>query len=181
MRAALQRVLRASVTVDGALIGAIEGGLLVYLGIAPDDAEAEVEVEWFARKVSEMRIFEGAGDREGQMDRAAGEAGGAVLVVSQFTLYADTRKGRRPSFVAAAPPEVAAPLIERCMDALRARGLDAGRGYRFALTATFFATGFLLAAFTAFRKSRIASPRTRTPPRTDDRCLQISIRVRPSK
>lgn len=121
MRAVLQRVLRASVTVDGALIGAIEGGLLVYLGIAPDDTEAEVE--WFARKVSEMRIFEGAGDREGQMDRAASEAGGAVLVVSQFTLYADTRKGRRPSFVDAAPPEVAAPLIERCMDALRTRGL----------------------------------------------------------
>ncbi len=94
MRAVLQRVLRASVTVDGALIGAIEGGLLVYLGIAPDDAEAEVE--WFARKVSEMRIFEGVGDREGQMDRAVGEAGGAVLVVSQFTLYADTRKAAAP-------------------------------------------------------------------------------------
>lgn len=78
---------------DGALISAIEGGLLVYLGIAPDAAGAELE--WFARKVSVIRIFEGAGDREGQMDRAAGEAGSAVLVVSQFTLYADTRKGRR--------------------------------------------------------------------------------------
>lgn len=121
MRAVLQRVSGASVTVDGALIGAIEGGLLVYLGIAPDDSEAEVE--WFGRKVSEMRIFEGAGDREGQMDRAVVEAGGAILVVSQFTLYADTRKGRRPSFVDAAAPEVAAPLVERCMDALRARGL----------------------------------------------------------
>jgi len=117
----LQRVLRASVTVDGVTTGAIEGGLLVYLGIAPEDGDAEVE--WFARKVSEMRIFEGAGDREGQMDRPVGEAGGAVLVVSQFTLYADTRKGRRPSFVDAAPPGLAAPLIERCMAALRARGL----------------------------------------------------------
>ena len=126
MRAVLQRVLRASVTVEGALIGAIEGGLLVYLGIAPDDSEAEVE--WFARKVSEMRIFEGTGDRGGQMDRAVVEAGGAVLVVSQFTLYADTRKGRRPSFVDAAPPEIAAPLVERCMDALRARGLHVEGG-----------------------------------------------------
>ncbi len=121
MRAVLQRVLRASVTVEDLPIGAIEGGLLVYLGIAPGDGEAEAE--WFARKVSEMRIFEGVGERAGQMDRSAGEAGGAVLVVSQFTLYADTRKGRRPAFTDAAPPEVAAPLIERCMEALRARGL----------------------------------------------------------
>lgn len=121
MRAVLQRVLRASVTVDDLPTGAIEGGLLVYLGIAPRDGEAEVE--WFARKVSEMRIFEGVGERAGQMDRSAGEAGGAVLVVSQFTLYADTRKGRRPAFTDAAPPEVAAPLIERCVEALRARGL----------------------------------------------------------
>ena len=122
MRAVLQRVLRASVIVDGAVVGALEGGLLVYLGIAPGDGD--VEVEWFARKVSELRIFEGAGEREGQMDRAVGE----VLVVSQFTLYADTRKGRRPSFVDAAPPEVAAPLIERCMQALRARGLHVEGG-----------------------------------------------------
>lgn len=121
MRAVLQRVLRASVTVDDLPTGAIEGGLLVYLGIAPGDGEAEIE--WFARKVSEMRIFEGVGERAGQMDRSAGEAGGAVLVVSQFTLYADTRKGRRPAFTDAAPPEVAAPLIERCVEALRARGL----------------------------------------------------------
>ncbi|TAK78801.1 MAG: D-tyrosyl-tRNA(Tyr) deacylase [Dehalococcoidia bacterium] len=121
MRAVLQRVLRARVTVDGFPTGAIEGGLLVYLGIAPGDGEPEVE--WFARKVSEMRIFEGAGDREGQMDRSVIEAGGAVLVVSQFTLYADTRKGRRPAFTDAAPPEVAAPLVDRCMEALRTRGL----------------------------------------------------------
>lgn len=121
MRAVLQRVLRARVTVDGVATGEIEGGLLVYLGIAPGDGDSEVE--WFARKVSEMRIFEGVGDREGQMDRSVAEAGGAVLVVSQFTLYTDTRKGRRPAFTDAAPPEVAAPLIERCMEALRARGL----------------------------------------------------------
>lgn len=122
MRAVLQRVLRATVTVDGVPTGAIEGGLLVYLGIAP--ADGDPEVEWFARKVAEMRIFEGTRDGEGgRMDRSVEEAGGAVLVVSQFTLYAGTRKGRRPSFVDAAPPEIAEPLIERCMDALRARGL----------------------------------------------------------
>lgn len=118
MRAVLQRVLRGSVTVDGAVTGTIDGGLLVYLGIAPTDGDAEVD--WFARKVSEMRLFEGD---DGRMDRSVLEAGGAVLVVSQFTLYADVRKGRRPSFVDAAPPEVAAPIIERCMEALRARGL----------------------------------------------------------
>lgn len=121
MRAVMQRVLRASVTVDGLPTGSIEGGLLVYLGVAPNDGDAEVE--WFARKVSEMRVLEGAGERAGQMDRSVGEAGGVVLVVSQFTLYADTRRGRRPSFVDAAPPEVAAPLVQRCMEALRARGL----------------------------------------------------------
>ena len=121
MRAVLQRVLRARVTVDGVPTGAVEGGLLVYLGIAPDDGDAEVE--WFARKVAEMRIFDGAGEGEGRMDRSVVEAGGAVLVVSQFTLYADTRKGRRPAFTDAAPPEVAARLVERCMEALRARGL----------------------------------------------------------
>ncbi len=121
MRAVLQRVLRARVTVDGVPTGGIDGGLLVYLGIVPDDGDAEVE--WFARKVSEMRIFEGVGKGEGRMDRSVEEAGGAVLVVSQFTLYAGTRKGRRPAFTDAAPSEVAAPLIERCMEALRARGL----------------------------------------------------------
>lgn len=118
MRAVLQRVLRARVTVDGVPTGTIVGGLLVYLGIAPDDGDAEVE--WFARKVAEMRIFEGDG---GRMDRSVAEAGGAVLVVSQFTLYAGTRKGRRPAFTDAAPPDIAAPLIERCMEALRTRGL----------------------------------------------------------
>jgi len=121
VRAVMQRVLRASVTVDGVSTGAIEDGLLVYLGVAPNDGDAEVE--WFARKVSEMRIFEGVSERAGQMDRSVGEVGGAVLVVSQFTLYADTRKGRRPSFIDAAAPEVAAPLIERCMEALRSCGL----------------------------------------------------------
>jgi len=118
VRAVLQRVLRASVTVDGAVVGAIDRGLLVYLGIAPADGDAEVD--WFARKVSEMRVFEGEG---GRMDRSVLDADGAILVVSQFTLYADTRKGRRPSFVDAAPPEVAAPVIEHCMEALRTSGL----------------------------------------------------------
>lgn len=118
MRAVLQRVARARVTVEGDLTGEIGPGLLVYLGIGPEDGPREVE--WAARKVAEMRIFP---DEAGRFDRSVEETGGAVLVVSQFTLYADTRKGRRPAFTDAAPPEVAAPLVEVVMAALRARGL----------------------------------------------------------
>lgn len=124
MRAVAQRVARAQVTVDGAVTGAILRGLLVYLAAAPADGDAEVE--WCARKLAELRIFP---DDEGRMNRSVEEAGGAVLLVSQFTLYADTRKGRRPSFFDAAPPELAEPLIARVAEALRVRGLtvEAGR------------------------------------------------------
>lgn len=118
MRAVVQRVSRARVTVEGDLTGEIGPGLLVYLGIGPGDGPREVD--WAARKVAEMRIFP---DEAGRFDRSVGETGGAVLVVSQFTLYADTRKGRRPAFTDAAPPEVAAPLVEAVMTTLRARGL----------------------------------------------------------
>ncbi|MDP2327197.1 MAG: D-aminoacyl-tRNA deacylase [Dehalococcoidia bacterium] len=118
MRAVVQRVSRARVTVEGDLTGEIGPGLLVYLGIGPEDGPREVE--WAARKVAEMRIFP---DEAGRFDRSVEETGGAVLVVSQFTLYADTRKGRRPAFTDAAPPEVAAPLVEAVMATLRARGL----------------------------------------------------------
>lgn len=118
MRAVLQRVSRARVTVDGEVTGAIEAGLLVYLGIAPEDGEREVE--WLASKVPELRIFP---DEQGRFDRSVSDISGSVLVVSQFTLYGDTRRGRRPSFTGAAPPEVAAPLVDRAMDALRGRGL----------------------------------------------------------
>jgi len=123
MRAVVQRVSRARVTVEGDLTGEIGPGLLVYLGIGPEDGPREVE--WAARKVAEMRIFP---DEAGRFDRSVEETGGAVLVVSQFTLYADTRKGRRPAFIGAAPPEVAAPLVEAVMAALRARGLQVEGG-----------------------------------------------------
>lgn len=125
MRAVVQRVLRARVTVEGETTGAIEAGLLVYLGIGPEDGDGEVA--WLTSKVAELRIFP---DEQGRFDRSVADISGSVLVVSQFTLYADTRKGRRPSFTDAAPPEVAAPLVERVIDALRERGL-AVEGGRF--------------------------------------------------
>ena len=133
MRAVLQRVTRARVTVDGVQTGAIEAGLLVYLGVAPDDGPSEVD--WCARKIAELRLFPGAPGTEAadRMDRsiedlAAAGAGGAVLLVSQFTLYADTRRGRRPAFTDAAPPDIAAPLVDAVRDALRARGLRVEEG-----------------------------------------------------
>lgn len=120
MRAVVQRVLRARVTVEDAVTGAIDAGLLVYLGIAPADGPAEVE--WCARKIAEMRLF--PGDAADRMDRSVENLGaaGAVLLVSQFTLYADTRRGRRPAFTDAAPPDLAAPLVDAVRDELRARG-----------------------------------------------------------
>ncbi|MGE3857713.1 MAG: D-aminoacyl-tRNA deacylase [Dehalococcoidia bacterium] len=128
MRAVLQRVHHARVTVDDAETGVIGPGLLVYLGIAPADGPAEVE--WCARKVAEMRLFPGEPGTEAaeRPDRSVEETGGAVLLVSQFTLYADTRRGRRPAFTDAAPPEVAAPLVDAVRDALRARGLRVEEG-----------------------------------------------------
>lgn len=114
---------RARVTVNGATTGEIGAGLLVYLGIGPQDSEHEVE--WVARKVAELRIFP---DEQGRFDRSVEETGGAILVVSQFTLYADTRRGRRPAFTDAAPPGVAAPLIEAVMEALRVRGIGVHGG-----------------------------------------------------
>lgn len=123
MRAILQRVTRASVAVDGEVVGAIDGGLLVYVGVA--DADGEDEARWLARKLAEMRLFP---DERGRFDRSLLEAGGAALVVSQFTLLADTRRGRRPSFTAAAPPEVAEPLVQSVMGELRALGVTVAGG-----------------------------------------------------
>ena len=123
MRAVVQRVSRAGVTVDGEVVGTIDRGLLVLLGVAPSDTEAEAR--WLADKVVGLRIFP---DAEGKMNRDVAEAGGGVLVVSQFTLYGDCRKGRRPSFVGAAPPEVAEPLYEAFVLAVRANGLPAATG-----------------------------------------------------
>ncbi|MGE3960880.1 MAG: D-aminoacyl-tRNA deacylase [Dehalococcoidia bacterium] len=118
MRAVVQRVSRARVSVDGETTGAIDAGLLVYLGIGPEDRDRQVE--WLAAKVADLRVFP---DEAGRFNQSVTDIAGSVLVVSQFTLYADTRRGRRPSFTDAAPPEVAAPLVERVMAAIRERGL----------------------------------------------------------
>ena len=114
MRALVQRVSRASVTVEGEVVGAIGPGLLVLLGVREGDGEREAD--WLADKVRALRIFS---DSEGRMNEALGER--AVLCVSQFTLYGDARKGNRPSFVAAAGPDVAQPLYERVCERLGAQ------------------------------------------------------------
>ena len=117
MRALVQRVSEAAVEVDGEQIAAIGPGLLVLLGIAITDTEDEADR--IARKVLALRIFE---DGEGRMNRSVTDTGGQVLCVSQFTLYGDTRRGNRPSFVHAAPPPAAEPLYERVRRALGAKG-----------------------------------------------------------
>jgi D-tyrosyl-tRNA(Tyr) deacylase len=115
----VQRATRASVTVDGAVVGAFEGeGLVVLVGVTPGDGPAQVE--YVARKVADLRILRG--------ERSAAEAGAPVLVVSQFTLYGDARKGRRPTWNAAAPGPVAEPLVEAVVADLRARGLTVATG-----------------------------------------------------
>jgi len=123
MRALLQRVSHASATVDGNVIGQIGHGLLVLLGVGQDDSEVQVKI--LADKIVHLRIF---GDNEGKMNRSLLDVGGQALVVSQFTLYADVRKGRRPSFTDAAPPSLAEPLVERFKDALATYGLKVEGG-----------------------------------------------------
>jgi D-tyrosyl-tRNA(Tyr) deacylase len=123
MRAVIQRVTRASVTVGERLTGAIDRGLLVLVGVASHDGPADVE--YAAAKIRDLRIFP---DEAGKMNRDVAEAGGAVLLVSQFTLLGDARNGRRPSFIDAAPPEVARALYEELAAALRARGLRVETG-----------------------------------------------------
>jgi len=123
MRALLQRVSRASVTVDGKVVGKIGRGLLVLLGVGMGNGEAQVK--FLADKIVHLRIF---GDDEGKMNRSLLDTGGEVLVVSQFTLYADMRRGRRPSFTNAAPPSIAEPLVERFKDAIAAYGLTVADG-----------------------------------------------------
>jgi D-aminoacyl-tRNA deacylase len=108
MRALIQRVAHASVRIDGQLNGAIERGLLVLLGVGQNDSAAQVKT--LADKIVQLRIFE---DDAGKMNRSLLDIHGAMIVVSQFTLYADTRKGRRPSFISAAPPALAIPLYEQ--------------------------------------------------------------------
>ena len=123
MRAVVQRVREASVTVDGDVIGAIRVGLLVLLGIHQDDGDSDLE--YLADKVLGLRIFP---DGAGRMNRSVLEAGGEILVISQFTLYGDCRKGRRPSFVAAARPEVAKALYDRWLERLRQAGVGTQEG-----------------------------------------------------
>jgi|SRR5438552_12779152 len=123
MRALLQRVTSASVTVDDQIIGQIDLGLLILLGVGQNDSE--VEVRNMVHKIVHMRIF---GDDEGKMNRSLLDINGEALVVSQFTLYADIRKGRRPSFTEAAPPDLAAPLVERFKDTIASYGLHVERG-----------------------------------------------------
>jgi len=121
VRVVLQRVSRAAVLVEGRVTGSIGVGFLVLAGFAPSDTEDQLA--WMADKVLGLRLF---GDAEGKMNLALAEVGGALLVVSQFTLYGDARKGRRPSFIDAAPPEVAIPLYERFVALLRERGAASG-------------------------------------------------------
>lgn len=123
MRAVLQRVASAAVTVEGKTVGEIGHGLLVLLGVASEDTVAAAD--YLAEKTAGLRIFE---DRAGKMNRSVAEVGGSVLVVSQFTLLADCRQGRRPSFAAAAPPAAAIPLYERYLHGLRAAGLPVATG-----------------------------------------------------
>src|SRR5579884_3401470 len=123
MRALLQRVTRASVTVDHHITGQINQGLLILLGVGQNDTHTQVQI--LADKIVHLRIF---GDDEGKMNRSLLDIGGEALVVSQFTLYADIRKGRRPSFTDAAPPSLAQPLVERFQEAIAAHGLKVAGG-----------------------------------------------------
>ena len=118
MRIVLQRVSEASVTVEDVVVSRIGPGLLLLVGIAAGDGEAQAD--WLAEKVAGLRIM---GDGEGKMNLSVRDVGGEVLAVSQFTLLADTRKGKRPSFVHAAPPEEAEPLFDHFCERLRASGV----------------------------------------------------------
>ena len=126
MKAVVQRVKRASVTVHDEVTGEIEQGLLVFLGIHQDDTDEMIEK--MAGKVAKLRVFE---DDEGKMSRSVQDIGGSVLVVSQFTLYGDVRKGNRPSFIESARPEKAEPMYEAVVESVRDLGLHVETG-RFA-------------------------------------------------
>jgi D-tyrosyl-tRNA(Tyr) deacylase len=123
MRAVLQRVTSAQVSVDGRTISRIGPGLLVFLGV--EQGDGQLDLEYVAGKVRDLRIF---ADEHGKMNRSIAESGGAVLVVSQFTLSADCRRGRRPSFDAAAPPEIARALYEAFVSNLRSKDLSVQTG-----------------------------------------------------
>ena len=123
MRALLQRVTEASVEIDGVVVGRIGPGLVALLGVAVDDEKADAE--YLATKIANLRIF---ADGEGRFNRSALDVGAGLLVVSQFTLYADTRRGRRPDFTRAAPPELAEQLYEYTVSLFRDTGLTVATG-----------------------------------------------------
>jgi D-tyrosyl-tRNA(Tyr) deacylase len=123
MRIVLQRVARASVTIDGRMAGAIDRGFCLLAGFAPTDTTAVVD--WLADKVAGLRLFT---DEAGKMNLGLSEVGGSLLVISQFTLYGDTERGRRPSFIGAARPELAIPLYEHLLARLRGQGLRVESG-----------------------------------------------------
>ncbi len=119
MRVILQRVRRGSVTVDGQVTGAVQNGFVALVGVTHSDTSAEAEL--LAKKTANLRVFE---DDNGKMNISALDCSAGILVVSQFTLYADTRKGRRPSFIHAAPPEIASPLVDYFAERLREEGIQ---------------------------------------------------------
>lgn len=123
MKIVLQRVSEAKVNVDGQVVGKIAQGVLILLGIAQQDTSAEIE--WGVTKVRDLRIFS---DRDGKFNLSLKDVGGAALVVSQFTLLGDAQKGRRPSFISAAPPELAIPLYEQFVSKLREAGTEVQTG-----------------------------------------------------
>ena len=123
MRVVLQRVSRAAVTIGGRVAGAIGPGFCLLVGFTHGDTDAQVD--WMADKVAGLRLFS---DREGKMNLGLSEVAGGILVISQFTLYGDAAKGRRPSFIDAAGPEIAEPLYQRFVAALRSRGLEVATG-----------------------------------------------------
>jgi len=123
MRAVVQRVSRAQVSVNREVVGEIARGLLVLLGVSRQDTKADAE--YLAEKIAGLRIFE---DEGGKMNLAAKDVGGCILVISQFTLYGDVRRGKRPSFDAAAPPELAKPLYEYFVERIRTAGLRCETG-----------------------------------------------------
>jgi D-tyrosyl-tRNA(Tyr) deacylase len=123
VRVVLQRVSKASVAINGRIAGEIGQGFCLLVGFTHGDTPAQVD--WMAEKIAGLRLFS---DAAGKMNLALDEVGGAVLVISQFTLYGDSSKGRRPSFIDAARPELAIPLYERFLDALRGRGLTVAAG-----------------------------------------------------
>ena len=123
MRLLLQRVKYGRVTIDGVILAEIGPGMVILLGIGPQDGEEQAR--YLVEKVANLRIYE---DEQGKINRSIREVGGGAMVVSQFTLYADTRKGRRPSFTEAAPPEIAAPLVKRFAELLVEQGIPTQTG-----------------------------------------------------